>query len=167
MILGSISHTPSSDFAIEIAAIPGGEAIIKCIQCGICTATCAVASVSDKYRPRQLIQKILIGKRDEVLQSDDPWLCMTCRMCEDRCQEDASPADIFQVVRHLAAKEGHIPKVFRDVTDTVLRDGWMLEDAYSDFIEDDRDDLGLDTDLNWNTIFVEKIKNKYFKGEGA
>ncbi len=41
----------------------------------------------------------------------------------------------------------------------------MLEDAYSDFIEDDRDDLGLDTDLSWNRKFVAKLKKKYFKGE--
>jgi heterodisulfide reductase subunit C len=45
-----------------------------------------VASFSEKYRPRQLIQKIIIGKRNEVLQSELQWLCMTCRMCEERCQ---------------------------------------------------------------------------------
>jgi heterodisulfide reductase subunit C len=166
-MLSANTHTPTSSFAKELAALPGGEGIKKCIQCGICTATCAVASVSDKYRPRQLIQKILIGKRDEVIQSDIPWLCMTCRMCEDRCQEDVSPADIFQTVRHLAVKEGHVPQSFKDVANLVLRDGWILKDSYSDFIEDDREDLGLDTDLHWDTSFAKRIKDKYFGKEGA
>ncbi|MBD3406976.1 MAG: heterodisulfide reductase [Candidatus Lokiarchaeota archaeon] len=159
------AHTPSSSFAKEVAEAPGGEAINKCVQCGICTASCAVASVSDKYRPRKLIQKILIGKREEVLKSEVPWLCMTCRMCEERCQEGVSPAEIFQAVRHIAAKEGHIPDAFRNTVDTLLDDGWLLKDAYSDFIEDDRDDLGLDMELGWNNDFMKKVKAKYFEGE--
>ncbi|MHA1904542.1 MAG: 4Fe-4S dicluster domain-containing protein [Candidatus Thorarchaeota archaeon] len=162
--MSSKGHTPNSSFAIEVAAEPGGEDINKCIQCGICTASCAVSSTTDKYRPRQIIQKILIGKRDEVLNSELPWLCMTCRMCEERCQEDVSPADILQAVRHIAAREGHIPKIFSQTAETVLEDGWLLDDAYSDFIEDDRIDLGLDPDLRWDNKFTQKVKAKYFGG---
>ena len=163
--MSKTSHTPTSSFAKELAEIPGGEGINQCIQCGICTASCAVASVSDRYRPRQLIQKILIGKRDEVLKSDIPWLCMTCRMCEERCQEGVSPAEIFQAVRHLAVKEGQVPSTFTNVADQVLRDGWMLEEAYADFIEDDREDLGLETDLAFDAEFTQKLRRKYFGGE--
>ena len=153
---------PSSDFAKEVASIHGGEDIAKCIQCGICTASCVVARATEKYRPRKLIQKIILGDRVEVLTSDMSWFCMTCRMCEDRCQESVSPAEIFHAVRVLAAKEGHIPKVFRKSAETVLKDGWMLADAYSDFIEDERDDLGLDRDVSFNKGFVHRIKEKYF-----
>ncbi len=161
------THVPSSSFAEEIEAEPGGEDIAKCIQCGMCTASCMVASVTDKYRPRKLIQMILLGLREEVLSSDLPWLCMTCRMCDERCQENVNLAEIFHAVREIAAREGHIPPAFKNAIDVVLKDGWMLEDAYSDFIEDDRDDLGLDTDLSWNKKFVAKLKKKYFKGEST
>ncbi|MHA2084779.1 MAG: 4Fe-4S dicluster domain-containing protein [Candidatus Thorarchaeota archaeon] len=163
--MASDTHTPTSSFAREIAAIPGGEVVNKCIQCGICTASCAVSAVSETYRPRRLIQKILIGKRDEVLTSNLPWLCMTCRMCEERCQEDVSPAEIFQAVRQLAATEGHVPRPFRDSVNTVLRDGWLLKASYSDFIEDEREDLGLDSDLHWNSEFGERLKNEFFEGD--
>ncbi|MHA1959889.1 MAG: 4Fe-4S dicluster domain-containing protein [Candidatus Thorarchaeota archaeon] len=157
-------HSPNSDFAIELSRQPGGELLSRCIQCGICTATCPVSSASDVYRPRRLIQKILIGKREEVLQSDVPWFCMTCRMCEDRCQEDVSPADIFQAVRHLAVQEGRIPEIFRSTAELVLADGWLLKESYSDFIEDDREDLGLDKDLHWNSDFTKRVKKRYFGG---
>lgn len=157
-------HSPNSVFALELFDYPGGDVISKCIQCGICTATCPVASVSDRYRPRKLIQQILIGKREEVLQSDIPWFCMTCRMCEDRCQEGVSPADIFQAVRHLAIEEGFVPDVFRSTADIVFRDGWLLADSYSDFIEDDREDLGLDKELHWNRDYAGRLKKKYLKG---
>ncbi len=98
------------------------------------------------------------------MTSELPWLCMTCRHCEERCQEDVSLADIFHAVRNLAAKEGHIPLVVEKVVETVMEDGWMLKDGYSDFIEDDREDLGLDTDLAWNTEFVKKVKKRFIKG---
>ncbi|MHA1288979.1 MAG: 4Fe-4S dicluster domain-containing protein [Candidatus Thorarchaeota archaeon] len=160
-----INHIPSSSFAKEVEQEYGGEGIMKCIQCGMCTASCMVASMTDKYRPRQLIQKILLGKREEVLTSDLPWLCMTCRMCEERCQEDVNLSEIFHAVREIATREGHIPKVFQNTVDKVLEDGWLLKDAYTDFTEDDRDDLGLDTDLNWNDEFVKRIKKRYLDGD--
>ncbi len=158
------SHTPSSDFAKEVEQEYGGEGIMKCIQCGMCTASCMVASMTDKYRPRRLIQKILLGKREEVLTSDLPWLCMTCRLCEERCQEDVNLSEIFHAVREIATREGHIPKVFQNTVDKVLEDGWLLKDAYSDFIEDDREDLGLDIELDWNDEFVKKVKKRYLDG---
>ncbi len=159
-----INHMPSSSFAKEVEQEFGGEGIMKCIQCGMCTASCMVASMTDKYRPRQLIQKILLGKRKEVLTSDLPWLCMTCRLCEERCQEDVNLAEIFHAVREIATREGHVPKVFRNTVDKVLEDGWLLNDSYTDFIEDDRADLGLDIDLGWNDEFVKKVKKRYITG---
>lgn len=158
------THTPSSSFSREIASVPGGEDINKCIQCGICTASCMVANYTDKYRPRKLIQKILIGKREEVLSSELPWLCMTCRLCQERCQEGVSLPDIFHAVREIAAQENHIPKAFTNTVDVLLRDGWLLKDAYSDFVEDDRDALGLDPKLTWNNDFGEKVRKRFVEG---
>ena len=159
-----LEHVPNSNFSKEIEKEPGGEYIQRCIQCGMCTASCMVANMTEKYRPRKLVQQILLGMREEVLESDLPWLCMACRQCEERCQEDVSLADIFHAVRNLAAKEGHIPLPIKKVVDTVLEDGWILKDSYSDFIQDDRDDLGLDTDLGWNNEFVKKVKKRYIDG---
>ncbi len=157
-------HIPSSAFSKEIEKEAGGEDIQRCIQCGMCTASCMVANMEEQYRPRKLIQMILLGMREEVLRSELPWLCMTCRHCEERCQEDVSLAEIFHAVRILAAREGHIPPNIQNVLDTVLEDGWMLKDGYSDMIEDDRDDLGLTTDLRWNNEFTKKIKQRYIDG---
>jgi heterodisulfide reductase subunit C len=158
------NHHPSSNFAKEVEKEFGGEGINKCIQCGMCTASCMVANMTERYRPRKLIQKILLGEREEVLSSELPWLCMTCRLCEERCQEDVNLAEIFHAVREIAAREGHIPQVFQSTIDKVLDDGWMLNDAYSDFVEDDRSDLGLDPKLDWNSEFVKKVKKRYFNG---
>ncbi|NWF97111.1 MAG: 4Fe-4S dicluster domain-containing protein [Candidatus Thorarchaeota archaeon] len=159
-------HTPTSSFAEEISSIPGGEGINKCIQCGLCTASCVIARTTDRYHPRKLIQKILLGKRNEVLTDRQPWLCMTCRMCEERCQEGVSPAEIFHAVRQIAAREGHVPTSFRKAVDKVLNDGWMLADAYSDWNEDERADLGLSPDLGWNKTFANRVRRRYLS-EGS
>ena len=156
--------TPNSNFVKEVAAVPGGEVVSNCVQCGICTASCAVASVSDRYRPRALIQKMLLGNRDAVLGSEQPWLCMACRMCEDRCQEGISLADVFHAVRLLAVKEGRVPPVYRRSARTILQDGWMLEGAASDIVEEDREDLGLNPTPKWNNTFSSKVRTKYFAG---
>jgi heterodisulfide reductase subunit C len=164
--MGEESFTTNSSFAEEISKIEGGEGINKCIQCGICTASCVVARATDVYRPRRMIQRIILGQRNEVLTSPQSWFCLSCRMCEERCQEGVSPAEIFHAVRVLAAREGHIPNVFSRTVDTVLKDGWMLKDAYSDFNEEEREDLGLNADLKMNSAFANRVKKKYFP-EGA
>jgi heterodisulfide reductase subunit C len=156
-------HVPSSSFAKEVEEIEGGEQINRCIQCGLCTASCVVARATDIYRPRRMIQKIILGQREEVLKSPQSWYCMSCRMCEERCQEGVSPAEIFHAVRVIAAREGYIPNVFKSTVDTVLEDGWMLKDAYSDFTEDEREDLGLNPDLKMNHEFAERVKKRYFE----
>ncbi len=160
-------HVPTSAFAKEVEKVEGGEAINKCIQCGICTASCVVANATDLYRPRRMIQKIILGLREEVLSSDQSWLCLNCRMCEERCQEGVSPAEIFLAVRTIAAREGHVPRVFKEAVKTVLEDGWMLKDAYTDFQEDEREDLGLNPELHMNNEFVGKLRKRYFERKKA
>ncbi len=90
---------------------------------------------------------------------------MTCRLCEERCQEGVSLAEIFHVVRDIAAREGHIPKVFKDTVNLVMKDGWLLKGSYTDFEQDDRSSLGLDPDLNWNEEYMKKVKERYFGKE--
>lgn len=159
--MGRKKIIPSSSFAVEVASVPGGEVVTKCVQCGICTASCTLAHVSYRYRPRRLIQKLLIGNRNDVLSSEQPWLCMTCHMCEERCQEGVSPAEVFHAVRLLAAKEGKAPGVFKKVAKAILDDGWLLRASYFDLIEDERRELGLPTELNWNHKFTGRVKDKY------
>jgi hypothetical protein len=49
--------------------------------------------------------------------------------------------------------------------DQVLKDGWLLKDAYTDFVQDDRTDLGLDPDVDFDGEFVKRVKKRYFEEE--
>ena len=58
------------NFYKDIAKQPKGEGITKCLSCGTCSSTCQVFSVNPAYNPRKLIQKAVLGLKDEVLKSE-------------------------------------------------------------------------------------------------
>jgi len=152
-------------FVKELASLPGGEVINKCLQCGICTAKCVIASGSE-YTPRKIVQKILVGARELVLSSDQPWLCMTCQLCESECQYGVSLAQVFRLVRRIAIQDGFIPPSFIEAAYTIFEDGWLLKSAYTDFIADERRELGLSSRLNWNNRYTSQVRSKYFSSGG-
>lgn len=94
------------DFANEIAAVKDGREILKCIQCGTCTASCAVAKGIKGFNPRKIIAKAMLGLKDEVLSSDDIWYCARCQYCVANCRKDIRPGDIIIAIRTIAIREG-------------------------------------------------------------
>ena len=76
--------TGTSTLIEEICAIPGGEGIRLCIQCGTCTASCPNADKME-HTPSELIAMARAGMRKEVLSSNAMWYCLSCYMCTVRC----------------------------------------------------------------------------------
>lgn len=92
-------------FFKEISKYPKGEGITKCLSCGTCSSTCQVLSVNPKYNPRKLIQKAVLGLKDEVLKSDLIWICARCNSCTEKCPKGIRPGDIITAIRQIALKE--------------------------------------------------------------
>lgn len=116
-----------SDFKYKISKMHGGEKLMRCFQCGTCTADCPIARFSDTYRPRQIIRMAQLGLKDRVLDSDTLWLCAACFTCTDRCPQDVEVASVIRVLRNLAAEEGHIPQVFKDQCASILESGYAYK----------------------------------------
>jgi heterodisulfide reductase subunit C len=155
--------TVNPSFKHQVLREPGGESLKMCFQCGTCTAGCILAHYSDEYEgPRKIIRMAQLGLVEDLLSSRELWVCSKCHSCTEVCPQGVNPADILNAVRRIAAKEEHTPRTYRQTAETLLEDGWLLEDSYSDFIEDERDSIGLEKDLNWNKKFVERVKKKYF-----
>jgi heterodisulfide reductase subunit C len=93
-------------FYKEIAKQPKGEGITKCLSCGTCSSTCQVFSVNPAYNPRKLIQKAILGLKDDVLKSEMIWICARCNSCIEKCPKGIKPGDIIMALRHIALKEG-------------------------------------------------------------
>lgn len=98
-------------FADEIASIPGGEKLFKCIQCGTCSGACPLSPDMD-YTPRQIIAMIRAGFKGEVLSSHTCWLCASCYACTVECPKGVKITDIMYATKRLAIREGVYPKKF-------------------------------------------------------
>lgn len=98
--------TPDVHFLDEVMAIPGGEKIISCIQCGNCSGSCPTSRDMD-YSPRQIFALTRAGYRDVVLNSKAIWLCCSCYSCTARCPKEIRITDIMYKLKQFAMKYGY------------------------------------------------------------
>jgi len=69
-----------------------------CFNCGSCTITCDLASDVDPF-PRRTMQSVVLGLKDTVNQSLDPWLCHDCGDCSLTCPRDTRPRESLKTLR--------------------------------------------------------------------
>ena len=100
-----------SDFPKQIQAIPGGEHLWTCIQCGTCSATCPMSIYMD-YTPRRIIAMARAGFKEDVLKSFTIWLCASCYSCSVECPKQIKITDAMYAFRRLAMDEKVYPKRF-------------------------------------------------------
>ncbi len=115
---------------------PGEEAILhreellKCIQCGTCSASCPTAYAMD-YTPRQIIAALRAGELDKVLRSNTPWLCASCYYCTVRCPVGIQFTEFMYDLKRMAVRRDLYPRgspaLYRAFTSTVDRYGRSAE----------------------------------------
>jgi heterodisulfide reductase subunit C len=81
---------------------------------------------------------IILGMREEVLSSDEIWLCLTCFQCQERCPQKVRVTDIFFDCKNLAAEEGKIPENIVGLAKTLLEKGQLYE-VTADWEREDMD----------------------------
>jgi len=99
-------------FKYDVANEPGGENIKICFACGLCTASCPVSDIDQKFNPRKIIHMVLLGMRKEVLSSDFIWFCIQCYNCQAHCPQNVDFADIMKALRSMAVREGYVAPSF-------------------------------------------------------
>ena len=118
----------------EIAALPGGEYIHRCWQCGSCTNSCTVNAENPDFNPRYWIYLIRMGMEDELLRDKDIiWQCVSCNKCTSACPRDVVPEAVMKATAHWMELKGHTAPsnstIFDDVfTDQVIKHG-RIEDG--------------------------------------
>lgn len=95
-------------FAREIAEL-GGEEIFKCIQCGKCAAACPMVLAGFPFFNKRLIQAILIGAREMLLDDSSIWACQSCNRCTEICPREVRPFEIMLAMRRVAVREFALP----------------------------------------------------------
>ena len=145
-----------SNFRNEIISMPNGDELSACFACSTCTAVCPIANFW-KYKPHQLIRMILLGLREEVLSSNEIWLCLTCFQCQERCPQKVRVTDIFFDCKNIAAEEGKIPENIVGLSKDLLGKGQLYE-VTADW---EREDMGLEPEVPGVSVeeFKEILKN--------
>jgi heterodisulfide reductase subunit C2 len=100
----------TGDFVNQVVTELGGDRIYACFECGHCASSCPVRRVDSRFSPRKIIHLILLGMIEEVLQSDEIWLCSSCYTCQEVCPQDIKITDLITAVRNMAFKAGHAPQ---------------------------------------------------------
>ena len=96
----------NEDLEDEIAALPGGEKIHRCWQCGSCTNACTVNAINPDFNPRYWIYLIRMGMESELLRDKDIiWQCVSCNKCTYACPRDVFPGRRHESDRALARAE--------------------------------------------------------------
>jgi len=76
----------------------GALNVSACYSCGVCTATCPLSEEGHEF-PRRVIRYAVLGLKDKLLSSTEPWLCYYCGECTKTCPRGADPAGFMMAVR--------------------------------------------------------------------
>ena len=107
----------------EIAALPGGEYIHRCWQCGSCTNSCTVNAINPEFNPRYWIYLIRLGMEQELLRDKDIiWQCVSCNKCTYACPRDVMPEGVMKATAHWLELKGHTKPSPSTVFDEVFSD---------------------------------------------
>ncbi len=101
----------SPQFSEKIHQMDGGASLWRCIQCGLCSATCPLSIYMD-YTPRRIMAMTREGFKDEVLGSRTIWLCASCYACTVLCPQNVEVTHIMYHLKQMAIQEKRYPRNF-------------------------------------------------------
>jgi NADPH-dependent glutamate synthase beta subunit-like oxidoreductase len=94
-------------FKFELTAMPGGELLKRCFECGACTGICPVSAAEPAFDPRKILHMIKLGLKQQLLRSELLWYCTHCDFCAFSCPQEIRFSMLVDALRELAVKEGY------------------------------------------------------------
>ncbi len=92
-------------FFNEIKKTVVGSRINRCWQCGMCTASCTVTPLYNRFNPRAFIYMMQLGNLKKLKKYVDvAWRCVGCYKCSQRCPKQVNPAEMMEALALLIKK---------------------------------------------------------------
>ena len=127
------------EFEKQLAELGGADAKL-CFQCGTCTAGCP-SGRRTSYRVRKLVRMAQLDMKDEIINSEELWMCSTCYTCVERCPRRVPIVDVVIALRNMAVAEGHIKAPHKKTATNLYTMGHSV--PINDEIKNMRKSLGL------------------------
>jgi Fe-S oxidoreductase len=93
-----------------IATQTGGENVRTCLTCAQCASRCFLADMYPEMNPRKLVRKVLMGRGQEIVDSQFLWACTLCGRCTTDCPKEINMDVIVRNLRGLAHYQGKGPQ---------------------------------------------------------
>jgi len=93
------------------------ESVLKCYQCGKCSAGCPLAEDMD-FTPHQILRMLQHGTDEldrKVLSSYSTWLCLTCDTCHTRCPQEVDFPHIMDFLRSESIRRNLVHRKAKDI----------------------------------------------------
>ena len=103
----------SSAFRKELSENEIGKTINFCYQCGTCSGICPGFRTNQNFNPRRIIEKALLGFKDNLLHDVNIWSCTTCHSCLEVCPQGVLVSEILYEIRNKAGEVGNLPETHR------------------------------------------------------
>jgi heterodisulfide reductase subunit C2 len=100
----------------------GAETVALCYQCGTCTGSCP-SGKRTPYRIRSIIRKSLMGLKNEVMEDETIWECVTCYACQERCPRGVAIVDVVKTIRNMQSQAGKMAQAHKMTGTYVLKTG--------------------------------------------
>jgi heterodisulfide reductase subunit C len=131
----------AKEFRRRVIEEPGAKKLMRCYQCGTCTADCPIAKRVPEFRPRQIARLVMYGQRERLMEGDLLYLCAGCYTCYDHCPQQVHVSEIVSALRKISLDEGHLLPAFKALMEAVAEMGYIYE--IDEFENELRDDEGL------------------------
>ncbi len=134
-----MDYKAKPEFQAELAAL-GGDGASLCFQCGTCTAGCP-SGRRTSYRVRKLVRMAQLDMKDEIINSEELWMCSTCYTCVERCPRRVPIVDVIVALRNMAVAEGKMKDAHKKTAKNLYTLGHTVD--CPDTIKQTRKSLGL------------------------
>jgi len=126
---------------IDLIKEEGGDPLKLCYQCGTCSATCPWNLVKN-FIVRKIMHQGQLGLID--FESEELWMCATCKACVDRCPRGVAIIDVMRSMRRAIVEfsVGGIPDGLRISMKNISATGNPLGES-----EDNRADWAKNLDI--------------------
>lgn len=73
--------------------------VTGCFNCGSCTVKCNLSNDSSSTFPRKSMRYAVMGLKEPLNSSLEPWLCYYCGDCSDTCPRQTEPGEAMMTLR--------------------------------------------------------------------